>query len=280
MSEVNFRSAFVEFEGTRIHYQEAGEGPALIMLQGSGPGASGWSNYSRNAPFFARSHRVIVPDLAGWGKSDMRPIGVSIPGWWANSILGLMDSLSITQADIIGNSLGGMIALKMALTAPDRVGRLVLMGPAGGFPTLGQWPTPAIRTLATAYEGDGITAEKVKSFISESLFDQSAITDELVKGRLDAAMDPRIIAQPPMRLESGQPFEELWRDPGLATLPHETLIIWGREDRVVPLDTGMIYLKRIPNAQLNTFPKCGHWAQWEWADRFNRVVSSFLSEAR
>lgn len=103
MSEVNFRSAFVEFEGTRIHYQEAGEGPALIMLQGSGPGASGWSNYSRNAPFFARSHRVIVPDLAGWGKSDMRPVGVSIPGWWANSILSLMESLSITQADIIGN---------------------------------------------------------------------------------------------------------------------------------------------------------------------------------
>lgn len=105
------------------------------------------------------------------------------------------------------------------------------MGPAGGFPTLGQWPTPAIRTLATAYEGDGITAEKVKSFISESLFDQSAITDELVKGRLEAAMDPRIIAQPPMRLESGQPIEELWRDPGLATLPHQTLIIWGRGPR-------------------------------------------------
>ena len=270
-------SRFVDVAGTRVHYHDLGEGPALIMLHGSGPGASGWSNYSRNAEHFAQSWRVIIPDLPGFGKSDMKPVDGAMPGWWAESIIGLMNSLGIDKASFVGNSMGGMVTLKVALTNPDRVDRIVLMGPGGGASVFSIWPTPPIVTLTTAYEGDGINADKVHSFVSACLYDQSVITDELIAQRLEAALDPRIVAQPPMRVGPGGPPEELWRDPALAKLAHQTLIIWGREDRVLPLDMGMTFLKQLPNAQLQVFPKCGHWAQWEHAKRFNRVVSSFLA---
>lgn len=267
---------FADVNGCKVHYHEMGSGPALIMIHGSGPGASGWSNYSRNAEAMAEHFRVIIPDLPGFGKSDMKPVDAKTPGWWADVMLGLMDQLGIAKAHFVGNSMGGMVTLKIALEHPERVDRMILMGPGGGQAMFSVWPTPAIINLITAYDGDGITAAKVRAFISACLFDQSVITDELIAQRLEAAMDPRIMVQPPMRPgPSGMP-EELWRDPRMAKLPHETLIIWGREDRVLPLDTGMILMKQIPNAQLNVFPKCGHWAQWEHAERFNRTTLSFL----
>ena len=270
-------SRFVDVAGTAIHYHDMGQGPVLIMLHGSGPGASGWSNYNRNAEQLSRSWRVIIPDLPGFGKSDMKPVDGAIPGWWANAVVGLMDGLGIEKASFVGNSMGGMVTLKIALTNPDRVDRMVLMGPGGGTPVFSIWPTPPIITLMTAYEGEGINAAKVRAFISACLYDQSVITDELIAQRLEAALDPRIVAQPPMRIGPAGPFEELWRDPAMGKLQHQTLIIWGREDRVLPLDTGMILLKQLPNAQLQVFPKCGHWAQWEHPGRFNRVVASFLA---
>lgn len=206
----------------------------------------------------------------------MKPVGVPNPGWWAQNIRGLMDMLEIEHAHFVGNSMGGMITLKIAMDAPERIDRMILMGPGGGFSPLGIWPTPGVILIATGYEGEGMTAAKVKAFISACLFDQSVITEDVVAQRLEAALDPRIVAQPPMRPGPGGPPEELWRDPRLTRLAHETLIIWGREDKVMPLDTGMILMKQIPNAQLNVFPKCGHWAQWEHPDRFNRTVLSFL----
>ncbi|MEY2926368.1 MAG: hypothetical protein RL367_845 [Pseudomonadota bacterium] len=102
------------------------------------------------------------------------------------------------------------------------------------------------------------------------------ITDELVAQRLEAAMDPRIVAQPPMRPGPGGPPEDLWRDTRLTRLPHETLIVWGREDRVLPLDNGMILLKQIQRASMTIVPQCGHWVMWEQAAAFNRIALSFF----
>lgn len=273
-------SKFATVDGVRIHYHELGEAnaDALILLQGSGAGASGWSNYNRNAEFLAKRFHVIIPDLAGFGKSDMKPVDAPIPGWWADNIMGLMDELKIPKAHFVGNSMGGMVTLKIALERPERVNKMILMGSGGGHPVFSIWPTPGIINLITAYENEGITAEKVKSFISACLYDQSLITDELVEQRLEAAMDPRIMAQPPMRPGPAGMPEELWRDARLTKLPHDTLIIWGRDDRVMPLDNGMILMKQIPNAQLQVIPKCGHWVQWEQADIFNRITLSFLGE--
>lgn len=269
-------SRFADVGGVKVHYHDLGQGPALVLLHGSGPGASGWSNYNRNAEVLALHFRVIIPDLPGFGQSDMKPVDAKTPGWWADVTRGLLDVLGVAKAHFVGNSMGGMVTLKLALETPERVDRMILMGPGGGSPVFSTWPTPGILSIVTAYEGEGVTAAKVKAFISICLFDQSVITDALVEQRLAAAMDPRIVAQPPMRPGPGGPPEDLWRDVRLTRLPHETLILWGREDRVLPLDTGMTLLKQIPRAQLHVIPQCGHWVMWEQAELFNRVTLSFL----
>lgn len=284
MSIEQSTSRFSTVDGVCVHYHELGEqhsdAPAVILLHGSGAGATGWSNYNRNAEALAQKFRVIIPDMPGFGQSDMKPADAPVPGWWAQTIMGLMDVLGIGRAHFVGNSMGGMVTLKIALETPDRIDRMILMGPGGGHPVTSIWPSPGIRNLVTAYEDDGITAAKVKAFISECLYDQKLITDELVEQRLKAAMDPRIVAQPPMRIGAAGMPEELWRDVRLTRLPHETLIIWGREDRVLPLDTGMVLFKQIPNAQLQVIPKCGHWVQWERAELFNRIAMSFFEDAQ
>jgi 4,5:9,10-diseco-3-hydroxy-5,9,17-trioxoandrosta-1(10),2-diene-4-oate hydrolase len=271
-------SRFATVDGVSVHYHDLGDSaaPALVLIHGSGPGASGWSNYSKNAEALAKHFRVIIPDCPGFGQSDMKPVDAKVPMWWSGIMLGLMDALNIEKAHFVGNSMGGMITLKIAMEHPERIDRMVLMGPGGGTPVFTTWPTPGIINLVTAYEGEGITKDKVRGFISASLFDQTLMTDELLETRLKAASDPRIVAQPPMRPGPGGPPEDLWRDSRLTRLSHETLIVWGREDRVLPLDNAMILLKQIPKARLNVFPQCGHWAMWERPDEFNRVVLSFL----
>jgi 4,5:9,10-diseco-3-hydroxy-5,9,17-trioxoandrosta-1(10),2-diene-4-oate hydrolase len=276
MSLQETSSRFADINGTRVHYHEVGDGPALILIHGSGPGASGWSNYSRNVEALSKHFTLIIPDLPGFGQSDMKPVDAKTPGWWADIMLGLLDDLGLEKAHFIGNSMGGMVTLKLALEHPERVDQMLLMGPGGGHPVFSIWPSPGIVTLVTAYEGEGITANKVRAFISAALYDQSAITDELVAQRLEAALDPRIVAQPPMRPGPGGPPEDLWRDARLTRLPHETLIVWGREDRVLPLDNGIILLKQIPRAQLTVIAQCGHWVMWEQAAEFNRIAMSFF----
>lgn len=279
MSDSVPESKFATVDGIKVHYHELGAGPVLILIHGSGPGASGWSNFNRNAAALSKNFRVLIPDLPGFGKSDMKPVGSPIPGWWAEIMRGFLDVLGIDKAHFVGNSMGGMTTLKLALEHPERIDKMLLMGPGGGTPIFTAWPSPGIMTLMGAYEGEGITAAKVKSFISACLYDQSVITDELVQQRLEAAMDPRIIAQPPMRPGPGGPPEDLWRDARLTKLPHETLIVWGREDRVLPMDNGMILFRQIPNAQLHILPKCGHWVMWEQPDAFNRIATSFFGAA-
>jgi 4,5:9,10-diseco-3-hydroxy-5,9,17-trioxoandrosta-1(10),2-diene-4-oate hydrolase len=261
--------------GIKIHYDDVGGGEPLLLLHGSGPGASGRANFIRNIEALSKDFRVIVPDLPGFGKSDMKPQGTSIPGWWAEKIIEFLDLLSIQKAHFVGNSLGGAITLKIAMEHPERIGRMILMGPGGGPPITSVFPTSGIKTLVSFYDGEGPSMQRLKAFINEFVYDPSQITDDLLQARLEAAMDPRVIANPPMRLAPGAQLEALWRDERLARLPHETLILWGREDRVMPVDTGLLYAKIIPRARLFVMPQCGHWAQWEHADEFNRMVAGF-----
>lgn len=262
--------------GIKLHYDDVGDGMPLILIHGSGPGASGRANYIRNIEPLSKHFRVIVPDLPGFGKSDMKPVGTPIPGWWADKLVEFMNQLGIEKAHFVGNSLGGAITLKIAMEKPSMVGRMVLMGSGGGTPVTSVFPTEGIKTLVNFYDGPGPSLERLKAFISQFVYDPSQITEELIAERLQAAMDPRIIAQPPMRMGPGVVLEELWRDPRMSKLPHETLIIWGREDRVMPLDCGFVLMKQIPRARFLVMPQCGHWAQWEHADEFNQVVLGFL----
>ena len=268
---------FVESPRGRVGYQEAGEGPAVILIHGGGPGAYGYSNYRKNLyPLVERGNRVIVIDLPGYGQSDYRDSVDGLFNPMAEATLELMDHLGLAKASIVGNSLGGGTAIRLALTHPDRVDKLILMGPGGSLPSTSTFPSEGLLRMLTFYDGDGPTLEKLNKVIDLLVFDRSTITPELVEERFKTATLPQTMANPPLKGQGHNPKNDLWRE-DIDKLTHKTLLIWGREDRVLPLDMAFILLKRIPNADFHIFSNCGHWAQWERADEFNELVANFLA---
>lgn len=266
-----------------IRVYEFGKGPALLMLHGGGAGANGLSNYGRNIDALAKNFRVIVGDLPGYGASTKGLDQSDVFGDLAKTMLGLLDALGIAKAHIIGNSLGGACALRMALDAPERVWRLVLMGP-GGIGTTRGLPTEGIKKLIGYYKGEGPSREKLAEFIRNYLvFDGSHVPDDLIDARYQASIDPEVVASPPLQgppsLEAAFKMD-FTRDMRLKALPHHTLVLWGREDKVNKPSGGRTLAKTLRNCDLYEFANTGHWVQWERADEFNAVTLSFLSQAK
>lgn len=272
----------VTVDGQPIFYAEAGTGPAVVMLHGGGPGASGVSNYSRNIDALAGKYRVIVPDMPGYGRS-VKTLDHSDPfGGLADAIRGLLDVLDIGTAHLIGNSYGGAAALRLALDTPTRVGKLVLMGP-GGIGTTRGLPTEGLNNLLGYYGGDGPSRDKLEKFVRTYLvYDGASVPDELIDLRYQASIAPEVVANPPLRRPSGPTaLRTLWRmdltrDSRLKKLQTPTLVLWGRDDKVNRPSGGPLLLNSMPNAELVMTSRTGHWMQWERADLFNRLVLEFL----
>jgi 4,5:9,10-diseco-3-hydroxy-5,9,17-trioxoandrosta-1(10),2-diene-4-oate hydrolase len=268
-----------------LHYHEAGPegaepGLPVVMLHGGGPGASGWSNFGRNLGVFAGRFRTIVIDQPGFGRSDKPPVSGNYFTFAAEALARLLDEVGIDRVHLVGNSLGGGTAVRFALRYPGRAGRLVLMGPGGlSLNVFAPDPTEGIKRLAEFAAPPGPSEEKLAAFLRTLVFDQRLITDELVAERYAAASDPEALAAmaslgasffDPATAEDGL----LWRE--AHRLRNRVLLIWGREDRVNPLDGALVALKLIRRAELHVFGGCGHWAQLEKFDEFNELAMSFL----
>jgi 4,5:9,10-diseco-3-hydroxy-5,9,17-trioxoandrosta-1(10),2-diene-4-oate hydrolase len=272
--------------GKPIFVSETGSGPAVVMLHGGGPGASGVSNYSRNIDALTAYFRLIVPDMPGYGKS-VKGVDHGDPfGYPADMIRGLIDELGIDTAHLIGNSYGGAAALRLALDTPHRVGKLVLMGP-GGIGTTRSAPTAGLKSLLSYYGGDGPSRDKLAAFIRTYLvYDGASVPEDLIDLRYRASIDPEVIADPPLRRPSGpMALRTLWRmdltrDGRLRCLNAPTLVLWGRDDKVNRPSGGPMLLNLLPNAQLVMTSRTGHWMQWERAELFNRLVIEFLESER
>jgi 4,5:9,10-diseco-3-hydroxy-5,9,17-trioxoandrosta-1(10),2-diene-4-oate hydrolase len=198
----------------------------------------------------------------------------------ADALAGLLDQLGIEKVHFIGNSLGGGAALRFALNYPDRVGRLVLMGPGGlTLNVLAPDPTEGVRRLMEFGAPPGPSREKMAAFLRTMVFDQRLVTDELIDERFAIASQPEALAAMVAMGASffGEHAEDgmLWRD--AHRVKHEVLLVWGREDRVNPLDGALIALKQLRRAQLHVFGGCGHWAQLEKFDEFNELSLRFLA---
>lgn len=267
-------SKFVDAADGRLHYQESGAGDPVFLIHGGGPGAYGYSNYRRNIAALSLENRVIVIDLPGFGQSATRQRPDGIYKALAHAVRDVMDHENIAKASMVGNSLGGGTAIRFALDHPDRVDKLVLMGPGGGMPVFSPTPTEGLGRMLNFYEGEGPTREKLEKIVDLLVFDRSSMTSEILEERYKTATLPNTVANPPLR-GRGNARDELWRE-GLGSIQAPTLLIWGRDDRVIPLDGAFLMLKVIPNADLHVFSKCGHWAQWERAEEFNEVVGNFL----
>jgi 4,5:9,10-diseco-3-hydroxy-5,9,17-trioxoandrosta-1(10),2-diene-4-oate hydrolase len=269
----------VTVAGKAIFVSETGTGPAVVLLHGGGPGASGVSNFSKNIAALAGGHRVIVPDLPGYGRST-KGVDQSDPfGYLADMIRGLLDALGIDQATLIGNSYGGAAALRLALDTPARVHKLVLMGP-GGIGTTRGLPTDGLKNLMSYYGGTGPSRQKLSTFVRDYLvYDAAAVPDDLIEQRYTASIDPEVVADPPLRRPSG--VKTLWRmdltrDKRLSQLTIPTLILWGRDDKVNRPSGGPLLQNLMPNAELVMTSHTGHWMQWERAELFNALVRDFL----
>ncbi len=261
---------------TKIGYNDGGTGnPPVILLHGAGAGASSWSNFVLNFGYFAEHYRTIAMDQPGYGKSDPW-VARSEPRNTANAraVKDLMDKLGIEKASLLGNSMGGGTALAFAVDYPDRLDKMVLMGSGGGGPTLfGQQPSEGGKALQACYFDQSF--ETFRRFFDIMLYDGSAVPDDVLRARAASVSKPHVEAW--IESRSG-PVRNLFAD--LPSVTHPTLIIQGRNDRVVTPESSLQLLSALPNSQLHMFNQCGHWVQYEQAAQFNKLVLDFLMADR
>lgn len=267
--------SFVQTGSFRTHYHEAGQGElTVLLLHGSGPGVSAWANWSTNIPSLAEQFHVVAPDTVGYGSTE-RPADIiySLRSW-ADHIWSFLDTQGLDRVAIVGNSLGGRIALEMATDAPERVDRMVLMGSPG----LGMYVTEGLRALRAYEPSEQNMAAMLKEYFA---VDKSIITPELVQRRHAASMEAGAHeAYRLMFFDERHKGNELGIDEDqVRSISTKTLVVHGREDVVVPKDVGWSMANALPNADLHLFAHCGHWTQIERSSHFNAVVTTFLKES-
>ena len=269
-------SSFVETASGRIHLHEAGAGHPVVMLHGSGPGATGWSNFGPNLDALADRFRVIAPDMPGWGASD--PVSYEERDHVAAAVQ-LLDALGIEKAAFVGNSMGGATALKVAGRHPDRVSHVVTMGAGAPGPRVfvaGGGPSEGLQVLHRGYRDP--SKENMRALCRVMAFDQSFATEELIEQRYQScAAHPEHIANFAAGLGRPRRGESTLAD--VAAIEAPALIIHGRDDRVVHFEAGLRLVSTIGNARLVLLNRCGHWAQLEHAAEFNRLVGDFIDHA-
>lgn len=259
--------------GIRTNYHDVGTGFPVLLIHGSGPGVTAWANWRLVMPALAKQARVIAPDMVGFGFTE-RPDGFEYTmDAWVKQAIGLLDALKLKQVDLVGNSFGGALSLALAIRHPQRVRRLVLMGAAGVEFEL----TPGL----DAVWGYTPSLDNMRKLLDIFAYDRGLVTDELARLRYEASIQPgfqdafaAMFPAPRQRWVTALASPET----DIQALPHETLIIHGREDQVLPLPNSILLNQLISRSQLHVFGRCGHWTQIEQTDRFNRLVVEFLNE--
>ncbi|HQE69908.1 MAG TPA: alpha/beta hydrolase, partial [Atopobiaceae bacterium] len=244
----------------------------LILIHGSGPGVTAYANWNKIFPFLEKDYRVIAPDLVGFGYTERIEGQTFSMNVWVRQTLDLFDALGIEKANLIGNSFGGALALSVAIKAPERVNKLVLMGAMGvSFPITygldkvwGYTPSPA----------------NMERLLEIFTYDHTFATPELAESRYQGSIQPGF--QESFSAMFPEPRQDGVEDMAgnqhyIRDIQHETLIIHGREDRVIPLENSYKLLQLIPNAELHVFGKCGHWSQIERSEEFAEQLKLFFA---
>ncbi|MBB1609266.1 MULTISPECIES: alpha/beta fold hydrolase [unclassified Pseudomonas] len=257
-----------------INYHDQGKGEPILLIHGSGPGVTAWANWRGVIPELSARARVIAPDMIGFGYTQC-PAGRRLdPEAWVNQLTGLLDALDIASVSVVGNSFGGAIALALAQRHPQRVKRLVLMGSAG-------LSFPITEGLEKVW-GYQPSLQAMGELMGVFAYDHSLINDDLVRMRYEASIrddvQTRFARLFPAPRQQGVEMLAL-PEAALRELPQQTLLIHGRDDRVIPLEVSERLLRLIPHAQLHVFGECGHWVQIERARDFTRLLIDFLTNA-
>ncbi|WP_327349186.1 alpha/beta fold hydrolase [Streptomyces sp. NBC_01321] len=264
-----------------LRYHEAGDGPPLLMLHGSGPGVTGWRNFRGNLGRFSEHFRCLVLEFPGFGVSD--PADGHPMATATDAVGRFLDGLGLHQVDVVGNSMGGFVATRFALDNPDRVRRLVTIGGMG-------------RNLFSPGPGEGInllmeftenpTRERLVQWLYSMVYDPAMVTEELIEERWAQATEPDTLAAArrmygKAAFAAGAATAATSEDAPLWAMLHrlraKTLITWGRDDRVSPVDMSIVPMRTIPDAELHVFPNCGHWVMIEQKAAWESAVLAFLT---
>ncbi|HZS41562.1 MAG TPA: alpha/beta fold hydrolase [Polyangia bacterium] len=259
-------------DGLKVHYHAEGSGAPVVFLHGSGPGASGWSNFRRNYPEFARAgFRAIVPDTLGYGWSS-KPDGVDYTlDFLVGALRRFLDALGVERAFVVGNSHGGAMSIGLALADPARVAKLVLMAPGGLEEREAYLKMAGIRAMMKAFlDPNGLSRESLRKVFELQLFDPALITDEILDERLEIA------ALQPKRVLTSMQVPHL--APRLKELDCPVFGLWGTNDQFCPWSGGVTLARECKRVRVELISQCGHWVMVEHAALFNRLCIDFLRE--
>lgn len=284
-TDVRYESSRKELETSSglLRYHEVGTGPPLLLLHGSGPGVTGWRNYRGVLAELAEHFRCLVLEFPGFGVSDP---GDGHPMVMAQSAVGrFLDGLGLGAVDIIGNSMGGVVATKVAIAEPERVNKLVTIGGMGKA-VFSSGPSEGIKLLMEFT--DNPTRDGLIRWLLSMVYDPALVTTELIDERWELATEPATL-EIARRMYSSAAFAAgaaaaassgavpYWAQLGKITAP--TLLTWGRDDRVSPVDMAVLPMRDIPNAELHVFPHCGHWTMIEAREAWLSAVLAFLTRS-
>ena len=253
----------------RIHYHEQGEGEVVIFLHGAGTGASGYSNFKGNYPAFAQAgYRCIVPDLLGYGLSSKPDIEQYDLDFFIAGVKGLVDALGLKHITLLGNSLGGAVALGYALAHPQDVKRLILMAP-GGVEDLDTYlAMPGIANMFKVYQSGKTGAAAMRDVMTMQLFDPTLLTDDIINERA------------PIAETQTQAARSILKVPIMTERLHELRCpvfgFWGVNDQFNPVSGTTKLVENCPQARIIVLNQCGHWVQVEHREMFNRACIDFL----
>jgi 2-hydroxymuconate-semialdehyde hydrolase len=264
----------VQLGAVATNYHDIGDGAPVLMIHGSGPGVSAWANWRLPIGALSPHFRCLAPDMAGFGYSTV-PDGYEFTRQnWLDQLLAFMDAVGIEKAHVIGNSFGGLMALALAIAHPERVDRLVLMGSVGVPFEI----TPGLDAV-WGYEP---SVENMAAIMRIFAYNQALVGEDLVRMRYEASARPGVqesyaamFPAPRQRWVEAMAHDEA----DIRAIPHKTLLVHGRDDKVIPLQTSLTMNQWIVDSQLHIYGRCGHWTQIEFAGPFGRLVTDFLGDA-
>ena len=259
------------------YWTNGDKGTTVILLHGIGSSVETWTY---NISVLAQHHRVYAVDLVGAGRSDKPLVTYSLT-YLAQFVLGFMDALSIECASLVGNSLGGGVALQFALNFPRKVEKLVLVNSFG----LGKEITLTLRLATLPFVGRLFSPSRSGTALAlkQSVYDATLITNEWVELYYQIATLPGVwsallaIINTNINLFGVRPEVYNAIVDRLATITAPTLVFWGQQDPILPVAHAAVATKELPSARLHIFDPCGHWSQVEHSEEFNTFVLEFLA---
>lgn len=256
----------------KIHYHDEGEGTPVIFVHGSGPGASGWSNFKGNYPAMVEAgYRTLVPDLPGYGYSSKPADAEYTLDFMVAALEGFVEALQLKDCILIGNSMGGAVCIRFSVNNPKLVQKLVLMAPGGLEKREVYMEMEGIQTMMRSFfSKKGLSREGMRKTFNLQLFNPKHITDEIIEERFQIAeTQPKTVIST-MKIPN--------QTEALKDIACPILGFWGMDDKFCPSSGAMTVARECSNTRMILLTECGHWVMVEHAARFNKECIEFFNE--